>query len=297
MSDYHLISPNDVFLQVSQAVPQDLRSSIIIVGSLAAAYSLLSPKGNYGVRTKDIDCVLSPYVSAVSNGEEITRKLLENGWIHKQTGDFTKPGNTETPDAELPAVRLYPPDKNMKWFLELLVEPMPNEKKTPPWTRLVLDENHHYGLPTFPFLSLIVYNPKTTEYGLRCARPEMMALGNLMEHRTLKQNLIQGTSIKRCNKDLGRVLAIAWLTDFKELLTWPTLWKDALQARFPKTWKSISPTVGDGLKALLQKPNDLLQAFETCTTGLLAGHNVNMLQLQMIGKRLYETVADQFIIH
>ena len=35
------ITPRDVLRQVAQAIPEDVRSDIIIVGSLAAAYQLL----------------------------------------------------------------------------------------------------------------------------------------------------------------------------------------------------------------------------------------------------------------
>ncbi len=49
----------------------------------------------------------------------------------------------------------------------------------------------------------------------------MMALANMLEHPKIKSDtmsgLLQGRTIKRSNKDLGRVLAIAYLSTGKDV--------------------------------------------------------------------------------
>jgi len=59
------ISPRKVLAEVAAAVPSDIHQNIIIIGSLAAAYGLFHGDDAFGARTKEIDCVLSPHLSAV----------------------------------------------------------------------------------------------------------------------------------------------------------------------------------------------------------------------------------------
>lgn len=55
--EYFRVLPEEVLAEVAEAVPEEVLENIIIIGSLAAAYWLLE---DGGVRTKDVDCVLSP---------------------------------------------------------------------------------------------------------------------------------------------------------------------------------------------------------------------------------------------
>src|SRR5438128_6571832 len=57
------VSPHKVLAEVVAAVPGDMHPNIIIIGSLAAGYWLFQGDESFGVRTKDVDCVLSPNVS------------------------------------------------------------------------------------------------------------------------------------------------------------------------------------------------------------------------------------------
>jgi hypothetical protein len=63
------VTPRKVLAEVAAAaVPPDVHPNIIIIGSLGAGYWLFQGDDSFGVRTKDIDCVLSPQATAVQKG-------------------------------------------------------------------------------------------------------------------------------------------------------------------------------------------------------------------------------------
>jgi hypothetical protein len=226
MSD---VDPRLVLARVALAVPAAVRKRIVIVGSLAAGYRLLGTDRTLTVRTKDVDCALFPRVAAVQAGRDVAEELLAKGWRHRPDREHGRPGTAATPVSSLPAVRLFPP-KSDDWFIELLTVPASEKETGKRWTRLELSEGH-YGLPSFEFMSLAAVGPTKTEFGIYCARPEMMALALLLEHPTIKpetmSGLIEGRKIKRSNKDLGRVLAIARLSSEKAIVSWPAAWERA----------------------------------------------------------------------
>lgn len=137
-------------------------------------------------------------------------------------------------------------------------------------------------------------NSIATDAGLRIARPEMMALANLLEHPKIGTEVMSGgfvgrPEIKRSNKDLGRVLAIARLAIGRNedvLLTWPIQWQEALQTRFPDEWRELACRVGSGLRELLASPQDFEQAYYTCANGLLSSKPPTEQQLRIAGQRL-----------
>lgn len=88
-----LVSPRLVLAQVADAVPSVCRENIIVIGSLAAGFQLLGHDDSLQVRTKDIDCVLSPRVKAVKSGRAVAQKLLAEGWKPREEGEHGKPGN------------------------------------------------------------------------------------------------------------------------------------------------------------------------------------------------------------
>jgi hypothetical protein len=288
------VSPKEVLSQVAAAVPTACRENIVVIGSLAAGYHFFGDDPTKAVRTKDVDCVLAPFQAAVGAGQSIARQLLDAGWKRRMEGDHQQPGDADTPVENLPAVRLFPPgvdpDSEDAWFIELLTVPESSEDHGRKWTRLPLAEGH-FGLPTFRFISITAYDALPAgDLGIRYARPEMMALANLLEHPEIKSDRMSGLfadrSIKRSNKDLGRVLAIATLADLDDYRPWATSWKKALQKCFPDEWQTLALRVGKGLRALLESPSDLEEAYHTCLNGLLASQPPTLGALLAAGERV-----------
>tara|TARA_R110000850_G_scaffold187108_7_gene312970 strand:- start:763 stop:1686 length:924 start_codon:yes stop_codon:yes gene_type:complete len=294
------LSPSAVFAQISEAVPTSCHENIVVIGSLAAGYHYFHDDGSMGVRTKDVDCVLEPFQQAVNAGKDTVRALLDAGWKRRMIGDHIELGDESTPEDELPAVRLYPPDIDPEeegaWFIEFLTVPENEDSPAKKWTRLPLDEGH-FGIPSFRFLSIAAYEPINAEgLGIRYARPEMMALANLLEHPEIKDAPMKGPfagrTIKRSNKDLGRVLAIAVLSGLDDFSGWLPQWKKALQACFPASWKELSSRAGNGLQELLDSGEDLEEAHHTCANGLLSSRAVTVEQLGIAGQRLQVDVIE-----
>ena len=123
------VSPRKVLAEVAAAIPVDVHPNIIILGSLAAGFWLFQSDQSFGVRTKDINCVLSPHVSAVEKGRAVAEKLIAVGWKPHFTGRIKKPGEAGDSEDKLPAVRLYPPGGG-EWFIELLTEPASENQTT-----------------------------------------------------------------------------------------------------------------------------------------------------------------------
>lgn len=283
------VLPDAVFRTVENAIPMDLRSHVIVIGSLAAAYWITGEATTLSVRTKDVDTVLVPRHRAPQSGQEVADKLLEENWRPKREGEFGAPGTDETPDEKLPALRLYPP-KSEDWFLEFLTESDGEVQGSRQFMRFVLSNGEHYGLPSFQFTRVATFGAVKVESGIRVARPEMMALANLLEHPTIKPDVVKGTTTKRSNKDIGRALALAWL-NARELDSWAAKWTRALQTRFPGTWREFARRTGDGVKALLASEPDFDQAVTTCNNGLLASRRVEREPLRVTADRLLQLVV------
>ncbi|OGP65834.1 MAG: hypothetical protein A2170_15690 [Deltaproteobacteria bacterium RBG_13_53_10] len=291
------ISPETVLREIAQSIPEFCRKNMVIIGSLAVGYHYFGSQRTMIVRTKDADCLLSPRVEALSAGVAVTEKLFEENWEFRKDEKWSKPGDVNTPDDELPAVRLHPPNSR-EWFLELLTVPESPTDRAQRWIRLKTRYGH-FGLCSFGFLLLANYEPILTSFGIYIARPEMMALANLLEHPEIRpetmSGLIAGREIKRSNKDLGRVLAIARLEvelDEDALMRWPKLWLDALKKRFPSEWIDLARQIGAGIRALLASEPDLDEALYTCVQGLLASRPPTVDMLRIVGKRLLQDAIE-----
>lgn len=294
--DLRRVSPRAVLSEIANAIPEDCRANIIVVGSLAAGYYFFRGNDKLVVRTKDADCMLSPRIEAISKGRQIAERLFSAGWQIREDERWSEPGTASTPTRDLPALRLHPPG-NTDWFIELLAVPESPAKEGTTRSRLETTRGH-FGLPSFRFLALANHTPIELDIGIRIGRPSLMALANLLEHPEIgtadMSGKIGGRVIKRSNKDLGRVLAISWLTlgeDENALETMATEWKETLSSCFPEDWGDLASHVGAGLRSLLESPNDLEEAHHTCVYGLLASRPPTVEMLRATGLRLLSDVV------
>jgi hypothetical protein len=281
------LPPDSIMRQIAEAIPEDIRGDIIIIGSLAAGYYFFGDDPEAAVTTKDVDCMLSPNVRALRNGKAVADRLFAEVWQLRDDRNWGKSGDAGTPTDKLPFVRLNPPD-NPEWFLELIASPTADAAEDKHLDRLATSHGD-FALFSFRFLALAEEDPIPTPYGIGIARPEMMALANLLHHPRIGPELIQGTTDKRSNKDLGRVLALVYLATARDeyaLRSWAERWQAALRKRFPKNWPTLAAQAGNGLRALLASPPDLEQATRLCNDGLLARRPVSARNLEATGRRL-----------
>lgn len=293
------ITPNKVLAMVAGAIPAELRADIIIVGSLAASYQLLKDS-TQAVRTKDVDGMVAPHARAMLSATRVTDRLLLEGWVPQAAQDYDLPATEQTPDSRLPVVRLKPPGTDA-WFLELLGAPPTVAKEASTSGRgssRLKTRGGHFELPSFAYLGLVQFEPTMSEFGVRIALPEMMALANLLHHPKIGAaemgQLFAGRKIKRSNKDLGRVVALAYLVDREDedaLETWPSRWQMALKELAPEQSGQLLGRASDGLHALLNSPSDIEQALHTVNNGLLSATPLRAEQFVIALRRLLKALA------
>ena len=181
-------------------------------------------------------------------------------------------GTVETDTDNLPAIRLRPPQTDVTWFCELLAVPA-RSAHGKQWLRVSLGEDH-YGLPSFEFMALTSHEPLAADCGIKYAQPSMMALANLLSHLKLTDDTMSGgysgRDIRRCAKDLGRVLALARLSG-EETEDWAKKWEEALSNCFPDRWKTLARDAGRGFQELLSNSEVFEEAHFTCVVSLLSG--------------------------
>jgi hypothetical protein len=271
-----------------------VRERVIVVGSLAAGFHFFGEHGGMDVRTKDADCLLSPRLQAVAAGIALAEELLDAEWAYHAVDEFPEAGTSETPEDRLPVLRLDPPDAP-GWFLEVLGAHEAGDQRERSFDRIETSQGH-FALASFRYLALCERDPIETDVGVRIARPEAMALGNLLAHPETRPDLISqplhGMSVKRTNKDLGRVLAIARLSGDEAVETWAETWWGDLRDCFPGDAAGLAERAGSGLRALLESPEDLREAHHTCVWGLLAQRPPTTDELLAVGRRLVQDAIE-----
>ena len=288
------LDPVDIFKRLSIDIPAGLRESFVVVGSLAAAYEFRKSLQGRAVNTKDADIVVHP-AGNVESAQSMACALLDHGW--RRTDNCT-PRPDPDPTDKLWAIRLMP-ENSSDYFVELLNVPREGQTKPKQWIPVQLSDGW-YGLPSFMFMGLTLHDKRTSAEGLFYASPAMMALGNLLSHRriTVAEKIQSGTfrGLRRCSKDLGRVLTLAWLAEDEGSATaqWGDQWNDAIRACFPETWLDHSRHAGAGLRELLEDDELMAEAAQTTEIGLLSGKDIDVAALRAVGRRLLADVIKGF---
>lgn len=285
------LDPKVLFQLVANHLPDELHDNVLIVGSLAAAYFYRDQIETGSINTKDADVVVRP-AGALKECERIAHLLLEDKWRHVPNERQAVQSVADLNNA--PVVRLYPPDSEA-FFIELLGLPEPGQESLKDWQALKLPTGY-FGLPCFRYMGLTAVGRLQSEEGLWYAHPATMALSNLLAHPSVGNQTmndeIDGRILLRSAKDLGRVLALAWLAGPEELEKWEELWREALSECFPGEREGLALSAGAGLRELLENADALNQARHANDYGLLRGFNVDIDNLRVIGKQLFSFVLE-----
>jgi hypothetical protein len=138
-------------------------------------------------------------------------------------------------------------------------------------------------------MALLESDRRETELGIQHASPPLMALANLLSHPEIgtarMDGDIEGRSILRSAKDLGRVLALARLEPHGTE-DWLPIWIGGLTQHLAADARALGATAGSGLRQLLADGAALEEAHFTTSVGLLRGHDVTIDQLKIVGDRL-----------
>jgi hypothetical protein len=254
------------------------------VGSLAAAYAFRTRLESRAVNTKDADVVVHP-AGDLRSSAALARNLLRIGWS-RTPECYPRPG--PAPADELRAIRLYPPGSR-DYFVELLGLPRKGQTGGVAWTPLPLPDGW-YGIGCFRFMGLLALKRFRSDEGLDYASPAVTALAHLLAHPEVgPQRMsapIQGRKILRSAKDLGRVLALAWLAGRDEAAQWLPDWEQGLRTCFPVDWRRLARGAGTGLRELLEDEPALEEARVTTEVGLLSGRGVTAEALRAVGRQL-----------
>ncbi len=278
------LDPKKLFRRLAGEIPKPLHPHILIVGSLAAAYHYRIQLKTRAVNTKDADLIVRP-AGDVGSCKKVAETLLKQGWTRT---DKCFPMPRPKPAKDLRAIRLNPP-KTRDYFVEILGLPRTTQKRPVVWAPVQLDDGW-YGIGCFRFMAVISLGKLRSTEGLHYASPSAMALANLLAHPRLGEqkmsDLIGDREILRSAKDLGRVLALAWLEGREGTAEWVADWRRRLKGCFPSKWRTLAKGLGRGLRALLANPIVLEEARITTEVGLLNRLDVSSEMLRGTGERL-----------
>lgn len=283
------LDPAKLFQRLAKDIPAELHQHLIVTGSLAAAYRFQTKLEGRAVNTKDADLIVHPS-GHVESCQHIANHLLQIGWRRTEQ---CFPQKTKQPIETLRAIRLYPP-RSMDYFIEFLNLPRKSQKAGKAWLPVKLEDGW-YGLPSFRFMGLVTEDRLTSKSNIQYASPAMMALSNLLSHQKVGTDRIESGTMRgtlRSAKDLGRVIALAYLTGRDDTEAWLAAWERSLKKCFPTDHIKLAKHVGDGLVELLNDQTALSEAHQTTEIGLLNGLGVTTPMLKATGERLLVDVIE-----
>lgn len=266
------LDAGQLLARIAKQVPHALRANVVVIGSIATAWQFRDVSGTSSVATKDIDLLLRPSVDAVATAQTLGHDLLEQGW-QPQFPSGLQPGRPDTPEDQLPVLRLTPPRDEGLWFVELLAEPPPGQKDRKHWTRFHT-ESGDFVLPSFRYMRVAVHGAEETEFGLRVAKPACMALAHLLEHADPDRTPISSLPGQppRFAKDVGRAVSLWWLAREQSAMAdrqWLEEWHETAAALFPDGQGELAATARKGLTNLADY---LREAHAIAVNGVLAPH-------------------------
>lgn len=276
MNAPRILDADQLLTRVAERTPERLRNNVVVIGSIATAWAFRDVSGTHAVATKDIDLLLRPAVDAVPTAESLGGQLLEDGW-EPQYPNGIRPGDSETPEDQLPALRLSPPGEPGTWFVELLAEPIAGQATRKHWRRIHTNVGD-FGLPSFRYMGVAIHGADETRFGLRVARPSRMALAHLLEHSEPDRTPISslpGTP-PRFTKDTGRAVALWWLAREQSPVAgdvWLEEWRQTLATLFPGREGEMKVTALSGLATVEPYMRD---AHKLAVQGVLAPHGTTL---------------------
>jgi len=283
-----------ILAEISAQLPDDVLKHVVVVGSIAAAWSFRDLPRQQMVATKDVDVLLRPAISATTAASTIGNALMEAGWEPTYPPGVS-PATEETEDDALPALRLRPPGRRREWFLELLAAPAADQSANRAWSRFSTNRGD-FGLPSFRTMPIAVHAPQHAEHGLRVAHPACMALGNMLSHSIPDRTPISGDAghgTLRYQKDLGRAVALWWLATRASPdpeTEWSDRWRTALASCLPEGVEAGLAKAERGMRALEQ---DLRPAMSSANRGILASQEPMTLALyDRVYRRLLGLLAE-----
>ena len=288
------LDPVALFRTLVRDLPADLRGDVFVTGSLAAAYAFNVRLRGQGVNTKDADLLVHP-AGNVDGARGMAERLLAIGW--RPTAQCKPTVELPADPGQLWAIRLTPPGSS-EYFVEFLNVPGEEQAEAKLWIPVRVGGGW-YGLPSFKFMGLLGGFRRTSDEGLEYAAPEMMALANLLSHPVVNDVAIESgefRGLRRCAKDLGRVLALAYLSGRDETEGWLARWRDAIARSFPRTWRAHAARTGAGLREMMADDGVMDEARRTTDAGLLNGMGVDASALRGVGARLVGDVIEPFEI-
>ena len=285
-----VLDPVQLFFRIANDIPPELRRHLFVTGSLAAAYHFKTRLQQSGVNTKDADVLIHP-AGDVASTASMARQLLAGRWRRHED---CYPLGADVPTDQLRIIRLHPPE-TAEYYLEFLGLPEVEQEEQKAWLRVTLADGD-YGLPCFRYMRLMSVGRRTTESGIEYASAATMALANLLSHQELGHARIESDGemygFLRSAKDLGRVVALAWLTGSDAGEAWLPEWVAALNECFPVTGAAAAARAGDGLQALLVDRGALDEAYRTTQLSLLKGLGVTPESFAVTAQRLLQDAID-----